>query len=111
MAAATAVAAANLHFQSELTEIVRWFNEADVPVMLLKGAALNLTVYPRPDLRPMSDLDLLVRPGDAERALSLLKGHGCRRGLELVRRDHGTNRHALSAENAFGFGQWLVKES
>ncbi|MBU0718411.1 MAG: nucleotidyltransferase family protein [Planctomycetes bacterium] len=84
---ATAVAAANLHLQSELTEIVRWFNEADVPVMLLKGAALNLTVYPRPDLRPMSDLDLLVRPGDAERALSLLQGHGCRQGLELVRRD------------------------
>ncbi len=33
---------------------------AEIPVIVLKGAALAQTVYPDPALRPMGDLDLLV---------------------------------------------------
>lgn len=36
----------------------------NVPVILLKGAALLDTVYDDPGLRPMEDIDLLVRPDD-----------------------------------------------
>ena len=54
---------------------------------LLKGAALNLTLYDRADLRPMSDVDLLVRPESAGDALRCLLRNGCRRGFALLRDD------------------------
>lgn len=81
------VARANLHRSRELERIVGWFNHHRIPVMLLKGAALNLILYDRPDLRPMSDLDLLVRFEDADRARRLLIFSGCRRGASLLRDD------------------------
>ena len=37
-----------------------------VPILPLKGALLAFTAYPDPGLRPMGDLDLAVRPADAE---------------------------------------------
>lgn len=82
---ATAVAARNLQLNTELERILHVLNCAGIPVMLLKGAALNLTLYPRPNLRPMSDLDLLVHPEDADRAVRALAEQGCRRGMNLVR--------------------------
>jgi hypothetical protein len=45
---------------------------ADVPVLLLKGAALAYTVYPQPYLRSRGDLDLLIpehQKSDANAAL------------------------------------------
>lgn len=63
------------------------FEAAGVPVMALKGAALNLTIYSRPDERPMDDLDLLVRPEMAEAAAEVLERSGCLRGEALVRED------------------------
>lgn len=47
-----------------LTEVMQTAATAGIPVMPLKGAALALFYYPTPALRPMSDLDLLVQPGD-----------------------------------------------
>jgi hypothetical protein len=65
--------------------------------MLLKGAALSLCravdapgylpLYDRPDLRPMTDVDLLVRPSDAARAIAALQSCGCRRGMALLNDD------------------------
>jgi hypothetical protein len=43
---------------------------------LLKGAALGATVYGDPSLRPVSDLDLLVRPEDAGAAVERLGALG-----------------------------------
>ncbi len=48
-----------------------------VPVVLLKGAALQLTVY-RPGLRPMGDIDFLIRPADREATASVLTSLGYR---------------------------------
>ncbi len=45
-------------------------------LIVLKGAALAETVYPRPSLRPYGDIDVLVRPEDASRAHTLLTGLG-----------------------------------
>jgi hypothetical protein len=86
-AAATAVASANLHRARCFQPVVKAFAEADVPLMLLKGAALSLSIYPRPNLRPMSDVDCMVRPQDVERAVAVLESLGCRRGAALVRDD------------------------
>jgi hypothetical protein len=51
---------------------------AGVPVLVLKGAALAEPVYRNPALRPMADIDLLVAPPDAQRALSALAETGRR---------------------------------
>ncbi len=80
-------AATTLGMMKELGTVLRACNDAGVGVMLLKGAALHLTVYPEAGLRPMSDVDLLVRPEKAEAACRLLEEIGCRRGMDLVRPD------------------------
>ncbi len=91
--AAASVAQNNIHLHDELADVVQAFNRAKVPVMLLKGAALNHTIYPRYNLRPMSDLDLLVHPDSAEEAVQLLADHGCPRGFDLVRDDFFPKYH------------------
>jgi hypothetical protein len=85
--AAAGVAAANLRMIHELERILAAFERADVPVMLLKGAALHQILYDRPELRPMSDLDLLVRPHHVEPAIRALGFVGYRRGMALIRDD------------------------
>jgi hypothetical protein len=49
--------------QAELAAIVETLRAVDVPVMLLKGAALGRIVYGSPAERPVSDFDLLI-PSD-----------------------------------------------
>ncbi|MCH8251343.1 MAG: nucleotidyltransferase family protein [Planctomycetes bacterium] len=78
-------AAHTLNAMSRLERLVVALNHAQVPVILLKGAALNLTIYDRPDLRPMGDVDLLVRRGDVDKTIEVLLAAGCHRGAELVR--------------------------
>jgi len=47
-----------------------------IATLLLKGAASARTLYPAPELRPRSDLDLLVSPLDRHEALTRLFAHG-----------------------------------
>ncbi|MBU1660855.1 MAG: nucleotidyltransferase family protein, partial [Chloroflexi bacterium] len=60
----------------ELDRILAAFAEANIPVILLKGAALAQTIYPDPALRPMGDLDLLVEKDDLERAVASAQNLG-----------------------------------
>jgi hypothetical protein len=53
------------HLQKRLTETLKSFSATDVPVMLLKGAALGSCVYSSFRDRPMADIDVLVREDDA----------------------------------------------
>ncbi|RMF02595.1 MAG: hypothetical protein D6768_07875, partial [Chloroflexi bacterium] len=55
-----------------LAQILAAFEQAGIPVRVLKGAALAHLIYPAPGLRSMRDLDLLVSPADARRAQTLL---------------------------------------
>ena len=70
-----------------LERIAGRFEQAGVPLMVLKGAALQLTALDRPDERMMADLDLLVRPVDADAASTLLASLGAEQGDPLVRDD------------------------
>jgi hypothetical protein len=54
------------------------FARGGIPVIALKGLALAETIYPNPALRPMEDLDLLVRPDDLPAAVRLLEEAGYR---------------------------------
>ena len=62
--------------QRALDESVATLVQAGVQPMLLKGAALAVTVYPAFAERQMQDLDLLVRPDDADRAWKALLAAG-----------------------------------
>lgn len=53
-------------------EIARALDSAGVPLLVLKGAALAQLVYADARLRPMRDVDLLVRASDATRAQDVL---------------------------------------
>ncbi len=80
-----AAATRNVCMMHVLERVAARFNQAGVRLMVLKGAALNLTLYARPDERPMSDLDLLVRPADVDRAVAVVEALGAVRGEPLVR--------------------------
>lgn len=74
--------ASNRRRSACLRPILRALREAGVPTLLLKGAALNATVYAADDLRGMSDIDLLIRQEDSARADRILDSLGCRRESE-----------------------------
>jgi len=63
-------------FRPHLAGLLRACVETQVDLLMLKGAALAETVYPRPSLRRFGDLDVLVREADAARARTLLESLG-----------------------------------
>jgi hypothetical protein len=62
--------------------------QARIPFLVLKGAALAHLVYGDARLRPMRDVDLLVRKDDAGRALDVLMRCGFRPGGTAVPSNH-----------------------
>lgn len=69
-------AAVNGHLYAELRKILEACARAGIPVLVLKGAAIAERVYGNIALRPMRDLDLLVRRNDLEATDHLLRGLG-----------------------------------
>ncbi len=61
---------------AHVSELLRLFQQAGLPLILLKGIALLERVYPAAEQRPMQDIDVLVRRADFERAAALLQTHG-----------------------------------
>ena len=59
-----------------LEEALARLTAEGIEVIVLKGAALILTVYPNLGLRPMSDVDILVRPTDLLGAIKVLEDLG-----------------------------------
>lgn len=59
-----------------LTEALREFNRAAIPVMPLKGPALSFTLYGDVGLRRSFDLDVAVARGNLENATGCLKNIG-----------------------------------
>jgi hypothetical protein len=66
----------NLRLFHKLEDVVSHLTAGGVPVTLLKGAALAQTVYRNASVRPMVDLDLLVRQQDVPTALRVLSALG-----------------------------------
>ncbi|MGI4788207.1 MAG: nucleotidyltransferase family protein [Janthinobacterium lividum] len=59
-----------------LAELLDACGAAALDLIVLKGAALAETVYPRPSLRPFGDIDVLIRLEDASRVFALLSKLG-----------------------------------
>lgn len=59
-----------------MEEVLETFRHAEIESLVLKGMALAEPVYGNPALRPMDDIDLLVRRGDVQRACAALADLG-----------------------------------
>jgi len=68
----------NQHLLHRVQPWLDRFADAGIEVLLLKGAPLAWGWYADPGLRPMADVDVLVAPADATRALDLLEQGGFR---------------------------------
>jgi hypothetical protein len=64
--------------QERIMEIIKVFCRANLEIILLKGADLRHRLYGDPEVRPMEDLDLLLRSEDHPQAASVLAGIGYR---------------------------------
>ncbi len=58
--------ASNLYLAHEFDQLVERLSEAGIAVLALKGMALCRALYPSPALRPMVDIDLLVKPEELD---------------------------------------------
>jgi hypothetical protein len=59
-----------------IDQLLAAFAIVGIPIILLKGAALAHRIYPRPEMRPMVDIDVLIDPADMERAVAITRGLG-----------------------------------
>lgn len=62
----------------ELAKVTQLLEAEGIPSIALKGAYLARFAYPDPALRPMRDIDLLLKPEQAIKAFELLKSQGYR---------------------------------
>jgi hypothetical protein len=62
------------------------FEQAGLPVRVLKGAVFAHGYWPAPELRVFADADILVRSADLDRAVELVLEDGGERPLPQVRR-------------------------
>lgn len=72
----SATAHRNSLMRQELHQLAPRLTEANVDVLLRRGPALIGDTYSDPGIRPMSDIDLLVRAGQEERFVSALQARG-----------------------------------
>jgi hypothetical protein len=90
--------AVQTHLRSALlTEDLRWqryrdicgeafglLARADIPFLVLKGAAVGERFYPQPMLRHADDIDVLLHPADIPRASALFRHEGWTEDLRPV---------------------------
>jgi Uncharacterised nucleotidyltransferase len=95
-------------------DIVRELDEAEVPSMVLKGCAIALGYYGDLGLRPMGDIDLMVKPSDIGAAVERLTSDGWTDYTE--RKPGGTvfrHTHAYSLWKGGDVGcdlHWMIGE-
>ncbi len=79
--------------EATLIDALATLESAGCPTILLKGAALGKAIYPSFSLRPMGDLDLLLRKTEVERGWQALRDAGWSLELEEGRADYGGHHH------------------
>ncbi len=94
-----------------LLQVHPLLEKAGIRALLLKGIGLAHQYYPDPALRPVSDIDLLIRWEDAPAALPLLAGAGFRADalpspLEPIRKELTADsppKHGISTRVEFHY--------
>ena len=85
--ASARTAASNLHLEARFEEVASTFNQAGIDLLALKGSVLSRLVYKRCDLRPMVDIDVMLKPDDALDGCGLFEQIGYSKGEDLLRPD------------------------
>jgi hypothetical protein len=80
--------ARQLFYSAEFGRVLKKLKAENLPVIALKGTHLANLVYRDPALRPMSDIDVLVREEDADQAFASLLGIGYRQSSKEAMEDH-----------------------
>jgi hypothetical protein len=62
-----AVLSKNMNIYKELAKLLKRLNDEEIPVIVLKGAALAELVYENIAIRPMLDIDLIAKSNDIKR--------------------------------------------
>jgi len=68
--------ARNSVFATKMTEVLKLLNSRNIKTVILKGLALELSVYGNSGLRQMTDIDILVSKEDALKARQILIENG-----------------------------------
>ena len=66
----------NMKRFAKVQQILQALSEANIPVIVLKGAAVASLVYPHLGCRPMGDIDLLIRKPHLDKAEEILEALG-----------------------------------
>jgi len=75
----------NEQIKRSMIELAQEFEKAKIDLIFLKGAALLTTIYKDdPGLRPMEDIDCLVKKNDLPQAENILKKLGYREDYEKL---------------------------
>ena len=80
-----------------LAQILEAFADHDIPLVILKGAALAELIYARPELRPMRDVDIMVGRDHLDAATRRLKDIGYAFDNEHLSRYMGEHHHLPNA--------------
>jgi hypothetical protein len=96
----------NMILLDELKRVLQKFKENDIEVIVLKGADLAETVYPNIALRPMGDVDLLVKKKNLEDSERLLLDSGYKQFIRKDSKNHSFHNTYIRMEN----GQTVVIE-
>ena len=86
----------NTKLYHELANVLNGFNQESIAVIVLKGAHLAELIYPNIALRPMDDVDLLVKRNDLKRAEEKLFEMGYVHLTEDAERMKSTAPHHLT---------------
>lgn len=62
----------NISLWKELSQVLRKIEEAQIKVILFKGAILTMTIYRNPALREFADIDILIKEDDLSRIKNIL---------------------------------------
>jgi len=84
--------AAHVLFSHELESVLEGLGKVGITPVLMKGAHLGESLYEEGGLRIMSDIDILIGPGEFERAQEVLPEIGYRLDGELIWNSLDTDR-------------------
>lgn len=87
----------------ELNKILKKMHDAGIATMILKGAALTIQVYRNMAIRPMADMDILVKEDQAILADEVLKGAGWLSPANRRLTGDLKYRHSINYTNREGF--------
>ena len=95
----------NQRLFGQVLPLLRSLHGADVSTLLLKGAALTEFYRAQGGVRPMADVDILIRPENLSRAVALLRTEGFTADQPVTPKqleDLQRFRHELTLRNATG---------